>query len=153
MLRIIISIVAVVIGVIAGMATNMAIGFVNVLFFAMPEGMTYTDMMKEENREVVVEWIGTLPQSAFILVLIAHLSQAFVGGLVAGLISKHHIMCVAMVVGIITLILGIMNMMMFPAPSWLWIEMPLYLVAAWLAAKAVAKMYGCCSSCCTEDAK
>ena len=92
-----------------------------------------------EDKEAFSEWIASLPQSAFILVLVAHLSMAFVGGWVAAFISKNNVMCVAMVVGAISLLGGLMNMMSMPAPAWLWIELPLYLVVTWLAAKIELK--------------
>ncbi len=95
-----------------------------------------------EDKEAFIEWAASLPQSAFILVLVAHLSMAFVGGWVAAFISKRNVLCVAMVVGVISLLGGLMNMMSIPAPAWLWIEMPLYIVVAWLAAKLELKRRG-----------
>jgi len=49
-------------------------------------------------------------------------------------------MCVAIAVGVLSLAAGIMNLLMIPAPSWLWVEIPLYLVAAWVAGKLVVSM-------------
>ena len=34
---------------------------------------------------------------------------------------------------------GIMNMMTIKGPDWMFIELPLYLVVAWLAGRLVAK--------------
>jgi hypothetical protein len=129
MVRILVAIVAVVVGLIVGGAANWGMGNLNVLFYPMPEGVTWTD------KDAIIAWIKTLPQTAFILVLVAHLSQAFIGGWVAAFIAKQNMMCVAMVVGTLSLVGGIINMMMIPAPVWLWLEMPLYLVVAWLAAR------------------
>ena len=121
------------VGIFVGSLCNMGIGFANTLIFPMPEGISFSDAFNEETKQAVLDWIGSLPQTAFILVLVAHLSQAFVGGLIAGLISKNHVRVAAMVVGCVTLLGGVMNMMTVPAPVWLWIEMPLYLVCAWWA--------------------
>tara|TARA_Y100001968_G_C19284942_1_gene681167 strand:+ start:400 stop:843 length:444 start_codon:yes stop_codon:yes gene_type:complete len=121
------------VGIFVGSLCNMGIGFANTLIFPMPEGISFSDAFNEETKQAVLDWIGSLPQTAFILVLLAHLSQAFVGGLIAGLISKNHVRVAAMVVGCVTLLGGVMNMMTVPAPVWLWIEMPLYLVCAWWA--------------------
>ena len=46
-------------------------------------------------------------------------------------------MVVAMIIGVLSLIGGYINMQSIPLPTWMWIEMPLYLVAAWLAASLV----------------
>ena len=128
---------AVVIGVLFGGIINWYIGILNVQFFPLPEGMTFISLMQDQ--EAFTAWINSLPQTAFILVLVAHLSQAFFGGYVAAFISKRNVMCVAMVVGGITLLAGLMNMAQIPAPLWLWIEMPLYLVVAWYAGKLELK--------------
>ena len=134
MVRILIAIVAVIVGLFIGGTVNLGTGMLNVLIFPMPDGVSWND------SEAINEWIKDLPQSAFILVLVAHVSQAFVGGFVAALIAKRNMMCVAMAVGVLSLAAGIMNLLMIPAPSWLWVEMPLYLVAAWVAGKLVVSM-------------
>jgi hypothetical protein len=134
--RILIAILAVFVGLVVGVALNFGIGKLNVQFFPMPDGVTWAD------KEGVRDWLENLPQKAFILVLIAHLSQAFVGGFVAALIAKRNMMCVAIAVGILSMCGGIMNMMMIPTPKWMYIELPLYLVVAWIAAKIVMKMRG-----------
>ena len=127
------NIAAVVIGVVVGGSINMGIGLLNVQIFPLPEGMSL--MTIADDPEALEAWINSLPQTAFILVLVAHLSQAFFGGYVAAFISKRNVMCVAMVVGALSLVCGLMNMAQVPAPLWLWIEMPLYLVVAWYAGK------------------
>ena len=79
-----------------------------------------------------------LPESpALLIILIAHIGHAFVGGLVAAAISRNAVMAVAMIVGVLTLIAGVINMMSMPLPTWMWIEVPLYLVAAWVAGRIV----------------
>ncbi len=137
LLNILRTVLGIAVGIIIGSLCNMAIGFANTLIFPMPEGMSFSDAFNEETKQAVLDWIGSLPQSAFILVLVAHLSQAFIGGLVAGFISKNHVRIAAMVVGCVTLLGGVMNMMTVPAPVWLWIEMPLYLACAWWAGNIV----------------
>ena len=44
---------------------------------------------------------------------------------------------VAMIVGVISMLLGIVSLMSMPLPDWMWIEMPLYPLAAWFAARIV----------------
>ena len=143
MIRIVMAIMAVIVGTIIGSIVNTLIGFLNVQFFPLPEGLTYFDLFDEANMEPIIEWIGTLPDTAFILVVIAHLSQAFMGGVVAALIAKRNMMCVALIVGSISLIGGIMNMSIIPSPVWMWMEMPFYILVAYWAAKIVMKWRGC----------
>ena len=131
------NIAAVVIGVVVGASINMGIGLLNVQIFPLPEGMSL--MTIADDPEALEAWISSLPQTAFILVLVAHLSHAFFGGYVAAFISKRNVMCVAMVVGSLTLVGGLLNMAELSAPLWLWIEMPLYLVVAWHAGKLELK--------------
>jgi nitrate/nitrite transporter NarK len=115
------------------MAVNMAIVTLNILIYPMPEGVDFGD------AEGMAAYIATLPLVAMLIVLLAHLGQAFAGGWLAARISKNRSMVVAMIVGVLTLIAGLINMMSMPHPNWMWIEMPLYLVAAWAAAKIELK--------------
>ena len=140
MIRLLIAIVAVIVGLAVGMAANMGFVIINLQIFPLPEGVAWTD------EEEIKSWLGTLPKTAFILVFVAHLSQAFLGGLVAARIAKRNMMCVAITIGVLTMVGGIMNMMSIPAPAWLWIEVPLYLVVAWIAAKIVMKQRSACAA-------
>ena len=121
-------IMAVLVGWVVGMAVNMAFAFLNVALYPMPDGVTFDD------KEGFAAYIETLPLTAFLIVLVAHLSQAFFGALAAAKISMKRPTTVAMIVGVLSLIGGYINMQTLPLPTWMWIEMPLYLVAAWLAA-------------------
>ena len=122
-------IIAVLVGWIVGMAANGAVVYLNsVVLYPMPDGVTFND------KEGFAAYIETLPLTAFVIVVVAHLSQAFFGGLVAAKISKKRPLAVAMIIGSLSLIGGYINMQSIPLPTWMWIEMPLYLVAAWLAA-------------------
>ena len=112
---------------------NMAFVYLNVAIHPMPEGVDFSD------TEGFAAYITTLPLIALLLVLVAHLSQAFVGGLVAASISKKRSMIVAMIIGVLSLIGGVMNMQSITLPTWMLIEMPLYLVFAWFAASLVLK--------------
>ena len=143
MLTLLRNIAAVITGNYVGMIVGFLIGALNRLFFPLPDGMTFSDMHEEKNLPAILAWVETLPQSAFILVLVSHLSQAFIGGCIAALISdKKYAVLVAMIVGALSLLGGVMEMMQSPSPAWLWIEMPLYLVVAWLAGKLVLRMSG-----------
>jgi len=52
-------------------------------------------------------------------------------------------MKLAMIVGTVSLICGIMAMTMIDGPDWLVIELPLYLVVAWIAGRRVVASSDC----------
>lgn len=129
------NVIAVVVGLIAGMAVNMALVLLNTaVLHPAPEGL---DMM---DPEAMNEYIATLPTSAFLVVLAAHLGQAFVGGWVAAKLGASRPILLAMIVGVFSLVGGVMNLMsLTESPTWMWIEVPLYLVVAWFAGRMVEK--------------
>lgn len=130
------NIAAVFVGLIVGMIANMAIVQLDVMLYPMPDGVTF------EDTEGVAAYISTLPLLALLPVMVAHLGQAFVGGWVAAFISSRHSMVVAMIVGVLSMLGGIANMFMMTLPPWMWIEVPLYLVAACAAATLELKRRG-----------
>lgn len=124
------NVAAVVLGIVAGMAVNMAIITLNSsVLFPMPEGL---DMQDPEQFNA---YLATLPAAAFVVTMAAHLGQSFVGALVAAKVGASHKMVLAMIIGVLSLLGGIMAMTMYEAPPWMMIELPLYLVVAWLGGK------------------
>ena len=125
------NIAAVIAGLVVGMIVNLALIQLNTVFFPLPDGvdMTNTAQMKDAIQE--------MPAAAWILVFAAHLGQAFVGGWVAARFGASHRMMLAMIVGVLSLAGGIANAVMLSTPAWTWIEVPLYLVVAWLAGRMV----------------
>ena len=122
------NVVAVIVGLAAGMAVNMALVMLNVeVLFPMPAGMDMYDPAQMN------EYMDGLPFMAFAVVLAAHLGQSFVGGWVAARLGASRPMLLAMIVGVLSLAAGIMNMMSLDHPTWMYIELPLYLVVAWWA--------------------
>ncbi len=119
------NVVAVLLGVFLGSALNMAIILTNMEIFPGPEGLNFND------AEAMSAYIGSLPQTAFILPMVAHLSQSLVGGWIAARFGESRPMLLAMIVGVLTLIGGILNFMQLPAPLWMYVEIPLYLVVAY----------------------
>ena len=124
---------AILVGLIAGMAFNMAIFKLNLMLYPMPEGVTFDD------PEAVAPYIEGLPVLALLIVMVAHLGQAFLGGWVAAKISKNSLMLAAMTVGVLSMLAGIYMILILPSPTWMWIEIPLYLVAAWIAGQIELK--------------
>ena len=128
------NVIAVVVGLAAGMAVNMAIVILNTkVLFPIPEGLDW------EDKEGFAAYFGTLPWTAFAVVIAAHLGQSFFGGLVAAHLSKNKPMLVALIVGAVTMVGGLMMLNSTPHPTWMWIEVPLYIVTAWVAADLVIK--------------
>jgi hypothetical protein len=128
------NILAVILGLVVGMAVNMALVMLNgYVLFPMPDGMDMSD------PEKMNAYIADLPTMAFFVVLAAHLGQSFVGGWIAARLGTSHPMLLAMIVGLAALAGGIMNMMIIKGPDWMFIELPLYLVVAWLAGRMEVK--------------
>ena len=124
------NILAVIVGLAVGMAANMALVLLNAyVLFPMPAGMDMNDL------EQLQGYIATLPMVAFFVGMAAHLSQSFVGGWVAARMGSSQPMLLAMIVGFVTLAGGIMMFMDVQGPAWMFIELPLYLVVAWLAGR------------------
>jgi nitrate/nitrite transporter NarK len=121
---------AVIAGLAVGMAVNMALILLNAyVLFPMPAGTSMQD------PEQFNAYIATLPTAAFLVVLAAHLGQSFVGGWTAARIGSSRPMLLSMVVGVLSLVGGILNMMTVEGPAWMVVELPLYLVVAWLAGR------------------
>jgi len=122
----------VVLGLVAGMIVNMAFVILNTsVFFPLPPGTDMNDPVQFK------AYLATLPQTAYVLVLVAHVGMSFVGAWVAARLAGSHPMVLALVVGVLSLLAGIGNAMQVPLPTWMYVEFPLYLVVAWLAGRMV----------------
>ena len=121
------NIVGILVGLVIGMVANMAIIQLNMSFFPPPAGFDQAD------HEQLSAYLGGLPAQAFVLPIVAHLSQAFLGGWAAARIGEGSPMWLAGIVAAVTSLGGLIMLTTYPAPVWMWIEMPLYAVAAWAA--------------------
>lgn len=128
---------AVILGMIVGSMANMAIVMLNFQLFPMPEGMDQND------PAAMAEYISGLPTAAFLLAIVAHMAQAGLGGWVAARVGASRPLMLALIVATLTLVGGVANMLMIGGPTWMWVEVPLYLVVGWgvgtLEAKRRAK--------------
>jgi len=128
------NVLGVIVGLIVGMILNMALVLLNVMLFPMPEGMDMND------PEQFNAYLAPLPDHAFLLPVAAHLGMAFAGGWVAARIGSSRPVLLAMIIGVLSLAGGVVNLMtLTEAPTWMWLEVPLYLVVAWCAGKRVAR--------------
>lgn len=74
-----------------------------------------------ENPEQVKQMIENAPFGALLLVVIGWAIGAFSGGLVATIVSNNKKSFPALIVGMLLMIAGIINLMMFTHPIWMWI--------------------------------
>ena len=122
------NLLALIAGLIVGMAVNMGLIQLNVVVLhPMPAGTSTAD------PEQFNAYIATLPVTGFLVVMLAHLGQAFVGGWTAARLARSRPMMMAMIIGTLSLIGGIMMMTMVDGPAWILVELPLYLVVASIA--------------------
>ena len=122
------NVAAVVVGLLVGMAVNMAIIELNNRFlFPLPEGVDMTDLAQ------VREYAANMPVMAVLVVMAAHLSQALFGGAVAARLAGSNPITMAMWVGLFSMIGGIAAFLMIGGPTWMLVEVPLYLVVAFFA--------------------
>jgi hypothetical protein len=109
---------AAVVGLVVGSVANMALIFANLAIYPAPPGTDFQDTAQ------MAAFIGTLPPAAFVLPFLAHLSQAGLGGLVAGKLSGGTPQIpVGVVVGL-TLLGSVINLLQIPGPAWMWLELP-----------------------------
>jgi hypothetical protein len=106
------------------------------VLFPAPEGMDANDPAQFN------AYVAALPTAAFLVVVLAHLGQSFVGGWLAARLGASRPMLLAMIVGVLSLVGGITAMMTIDGPDWLVVELPLYLVVAWLAGRIEQRRRG-----------
>ena len=120
-------------GMVVGSVANMAVVISMTLIWPLPEGTDMSDPV------AMAPYIAAMPAAAWLMVMFAHLLQAFTGGWVAARLGASHPMELALIIGGLSMLGGVMNAINLSAPAWLWIEMPLYFVAAgaagWLEQK------------------
>lgn len=105
----------------------------------MPEGLNIFDSTQVAEFNAFLATLSGNP-TPFVVVLLAHLGQSFVGGWVAARLGASRPMLLAMIVGTVSLALGIMAMQSITeGPDWMVVELPLYLVVAWLAGRIEQK--------------
>jgi hypothetical protein len=128
---------AVVAGLVVGSVANMALVFANMAVFPGPPGLDFND------PAAMAAYVGGLPPQAFLGVMAAHLSQALLGGWTAARLSGERTALAAYVVGALTALACLVNLLGLPSPWWMWAELPLCGVIVWAVARAeVARRAG-----------
>ena len=128
--------VAVFAGMMVGGVVNMVIVSLSGMLFPAPADTDLADPVQ------LAAWVASLPPQAFVLVLIAHLGQAFAGGAVVAGLARSHVTALALTIGGLSMLGGLMNLLVMPGPAWMWVELPLYFVAAVAGAQLVLRARG-----------
>lgn len=106
------NVIAVIAGFIVGAIVNTSIVIFGPMVIPAPPGADMT------TAEGIAAAMPMLEARHFVAPFLAHALGTLSGALVAALISATHKMTVAMVIGVITLIGGIIAAVMIPAPMW-----------------------------------
>ena len=129
-----------IIGVILGMMGMMAMHYLSMVFYPLPEGVTM------EDAEALNKYMAIAPLGAMLLVIISHAMGSFIGAVVATLLSQISkwknstaFKYQWLVIGLIFTYAGWMNLQELTHPDWFKIDLLFYLPAAYLGYKLVAK--------------
>ena len=129
-----------IIGVILGMMGMMAMHYLSMVFYPLPEGVTM------EDAEALNKYIAIAPLVAMLLVIVSHAIGSFIGALVATLLSqvskwknstafKYQFLFI----GLLFTYTGWYNLENLIHPDWFKIDLLFYLPAAYLGYILVAK--------------
>lgn len=129
-----------IIGVILGMMGMMAMHYLSMVFYPLPEGVTM------EDAEALNKYMAIAPLGAMLLVIVSHAMGSFIGALVATLLSqvskwknstafKYQFLFI----GLLFTYAGWYNLENLIHPDWFKIDLLFYLPAAYFGYKLVAK--------------
>lgn len=129
------NVIAVLVAIPVGGAVNMGIIMLSGSIIPLPEGVNPEDMNS------IKENIDKFEAIHYLMPFLAHVMGAFAGALTAALIAATHKMRFAMGMAIFTLVGGIANAFMIPAPTWFIVaDLTLaYLPMGYLAGKLASK--------------
>jgi hypothetical protein len=130
-------ILAVVLGIVAGGAFNMAMVMASHAVYPLPEGIDVypTEGIDPNDFDALKAHVTAhgMPTGALIMVLVAHAGGSFVSGFVCGLIARRCWYAAALGMGILWMCGGIYMLMMLPSPTWFAVaDVVLYIPAALL---------------------
>ncbi len=132
--RIIRNILAVIAGWLLGSVINLSLIKIGHSVFPI-EGIDPSDM------EALAEVMPTLDFKYFIFPFLAHALGTLIGAFIAGLIAANHKMKIALGIGLIFLIGGVLASFMIPAPTWFVVaDLAIaYIPMAWIGGKLAMK--------------
>jgi uncharacterized protein YacL len=134
------AIITTIIGIILGMMGMMAMHYLSMVFYPLPEGVTM------EDAEALNKYMEIAPLGAMLLVIVSHAMGSFIGALVATLLSQISkwknstaFKYQWIIIGLIFTYAGWYNLESLTHPDWFKIDLLFYLPAAYLGYKLVAK--------------
>lgn len=105
-------IAAVLLGLVASMATVMLIEWISHQVYPMPPGMDFND------PEKVRMYVSSLPMGGFLAVLLGWMLGTLVGGITACRIAREKPAVFASIIGAVMLAATVANLVMIPHPTW-----------------------------------
>lgn len=111
---------AVLAGLIVGSILNMALIFANMAVFPPPDGADLNDPTQ------LAAFLASAPPTVYILPILAHLTQALVGGALAARLGAAQPVTLASIVGGLTALGTLINLVLLSPPLWTWGELLLY---------------------------
>ena len=106
------SILSVIVGILAGVVTILVLEMAGHFFYPPPAGLD------PQNVEAFKEFVAAAPMGMLASVLIAWAGGAFVGGLVAALLSERRRGLHGLAVGAVQTALAVAQLTMIPHPLW-----------------------------------
>lgn len=92
------------------------------------------------DKETVKNLMQHMPLIAWIMVLLSWSFGAFGGGIVATLVANEKKQRLAIIVGVILMLVGIINMLRIVSPLWFWIVgLLIFIPSAWMGNKLIEK--------------
>ena len=129
------NILAVITGIVAGSIVNMGLIMISGSVIPPPEGADITTMEGLQNAMHLFE------PKHFLFPFLAHSLGTFAGAFIAAKIAANHKMKIALGIGCLFLIGGIINIVMLPSPLWFTIVdlVGAYIPMAYLGGKLAIK--------------
>jgi hypothetical protein len=119
-------------GAIVGYVIVSAIEMVNLMLFKPPAGLDFKD------PAALKAYVASLPETAFILVIVAWMAGAFVGVLIATRVARWRV--AGLIVGLLMIGATVSNFFRFPHPVWAIASAIIGLLAAiWLGVRVGEK--------------
>ena len=130
------NILAIIAGVIIGMAVNMGLIMLNGSIIPPPEGVDPMDM------ESLKANMHLFQPRHFIMPFLAHALGTLAGAFTAAKLGASHHLKLALGVGVFFLIGGISNLTMLPSPTWFAVldTVGAYIPMGWLGAKLAKRV-------------
>ena len=107
------------IGVITGMVANIIIVQVGMMVYPSPTELDPNDI------EAMTEMIAVMPLGQLMFTYVGHLAQAGVGSIAGSLSNRQTATRTGTLVGGVTAMFCMLNLLMVPHPGWFWTELPL----------------------------